>query len=45
MFGKKRREEELAAEVRREQADAILATETDDTFVDADESLEVDEEP
>src|SRR4051794_20427777 len=41
----KRREREANESAEAEAAAAIAATETDDAFVDADESLESDEEP
>lgn len=45
MLGGKRRERALAAEVRAEQEAAVAATETDDASIDADETLEAEEEP
>jgi hypothetical protein len=39
-----RREREAAAAAEAEAEQAVLATETDDSSVDADESLEGDEE-
>ena len=41
----RRHEHEAEAEARAEAAAAVEATETDDSFVDADESVEDDEEP
>jgi hypothetical protein len=45
MLGRKRRDEEIAAEARAEERRAMAATETDDSSIDPDESLEADEEP
>ncbi len=49
MFGERRREEkreEAADELARKQAaEAVNVTETDDTSVDPDEKLEREEEP
>ena len=40
----RRREREAAESARLQAAEAVRATETDDTFVDADEDLEAEEE-
>ncbi len=49
MFGEKRREhrreEEEAKEAAADAREAVLATESDDSFVDPDETLEAEEEP
>lgn len=41
----KRHEKELAREHAEQATEATEATETDDSFIDADESVEADEEP
>lgn len=44
MFGKKHRQE-VAAEAQQEEQEAMRATETDDSSIDPNETLEAEEEP